>query len=385
MEDECVWAALEGKRVTLVRDTCQRSSLGMSIIILALSLEPVREITRFFLICCRESMKPWQVTSRLSWKPCFDLASAEYSIAYHGLQHLSMLLAGTSKRIRLLCGAAGHRNWTGFCASPGCKDYMLAFRRAVLVAAAFVHERHHRRYALDYCRSLARLGDGRLGAATRNAIAAEFQMKPRCCVPFGFPKALHKRCSNGDVPEEVRHRMLRNYFSGPENGFYSFLFKVFRWCFRGSAWLLKQLKTTVDTIKKRRRRGRNLLNKRLPPRAGSRILKNNESVASRKLQQKQYHSFSGPTKAITMRWFAAPLRIWRVAMLATTSAHHRREAWPGGISSALTSLRKRRRRPRPGSRPQPKGHRLAFRTSGKGLGPPRRGQKDPDPCIPRIP
>ena len=202
------WKRLEGKRVTKSLARIGDRDFGFDMIVLMLSIGPIRFITSFFLKCCRERTKAKHY-------PCMvDLASPATSPVFHVLQYLSCLLTGRSPRLVLIMGA------DNACFSE-VREWCLAstrnagrLRHAVLVVAAWMHERHHRHFAVEHPFRLACLGDDRVSPDVRRQEASRFRLTRPCCLPHGFARRLHMSAETVDsLVSPVMQRLIYRLFT----------------------------------------------------------------------------------------------------------------------------------------------------------------------------
>ena len=180
------WKKLMGKAARRIREGIEDAEGKMALLILALVSEPLRLVTCKFLVYAREAgqFSP-------NFMPCvIDLASTGSSAVWHGMQYLSALVDGSSSRLVLLwryAGASSLSDWY-----DRFPEQALSLRRLSTSTSAWMHERHHRPYALNLPRRAGKLGDHRLPHHERLAEATRFKGKRLCCVPYGLAQTLHQ-------------------------------------------------------------------------------------------------------------------------------------------------------------------------------------------------
>lgn len=167
------WHAVQGQRCAKLLVGLADPKMFVDILCLALVLEPLRWLTRWFL---RRSSVQRRLRRQQQSKPgpICDLLWYPASPATRVLQYLSCLLDGSAPRLRLLWGRR-HNSWEEWCeAEP---DALATFRRAVCVASGWVFIRFQQSY-LSYPWLLANVVDTRRPMAERRAVAQEFLDAP---------------------------------------------------------------------------------------------------------------------------------------------------------------------------------------------------------------
>ena len=163
------WHALQGARGTKYGAGLKCDDTIVNIIILAIMLEPIRFLTKWFMR--RSSQKTRSIKQqRCRNPPICDLVWLHASPAVRTLQYLSCLLQGRAARLKLLWG---RKYWTfnAWCLNEPAE--LERFRRSVLCVASWIHMR----LVQENCRYpwlLAALIDDRRSPTEKAMIAKEF-------------------------------------------------------------------------------------------------------------------------------------------------------------------------------------------------------------------
>ena len=163
------WHALQGSRGKKYGDGLKNDDTIVNIIILAIMLEPIRFLTKWFMR--RSSQKTRSIKQqRCRNPPICDLVWLHASPAVRTLQYLSCLLQGRAARLKLLWGRK-YGSFKEWCLKE--PDELERFRRTVLCVASWIHVRLVQENCC-YPWLLASLIDDRRSFAEKALIAKEF-------------------------------------------------------------------------------------------------------------------------------------------------------------------------------------------------------------------
>ena len=182
-QSELTWHQVAGSRyqkaTRLVRSEVDNESLRIT----AVTMEPIRFLTRWFLRCSREHHAP-----KIPY--LCSAVNPEFSPVTTSSQHFTALLFGSASRLRVIFGMRGCQSFLDWArAYPGSADLL---RRAVLVGVSGIRKRHAKPLE-SWPWRLASLVDPRVPDTTKTTVATEFMSAKACCLPFGFARRLQAR------------------------------------------------------------------------------------------------------------------------------------------------------------------------------------------------
>ena len=177
------WHAVQGKRFKAGLAFLRHPSMPLETTVLAISVEPVRYITRWLMKQCPRQQLPNRMP------PLITLASGVESPLVSVLQYISGLLAGEGGRRCLLVEDGGCDSVTEWVAlNAHCAKVL---RRILMVTVASLH----RRLDFDsqaYPWKLAALADDRVDVEDRANVATNFLRAKTCCLDRWFSYRLRE-------------------------------------------------------------------------------------------------------------------------------------------------------------------------------------------------
>ena len=176
---------MNGKRYRSCLAFFESDDARWAVALLAVSIEPSKVLTWFWLSCLGNSLKAG------SRPPIYKLLDPKASVVVQALQHFSSLLSSTdgSGRLLLLWSISGYGTYKEFCRCQPCKTREI--RRVLLLAAGWCFRRHYV-YLNDLTFALSALGDPEGDPGVLARIAEEWDRKSHCCVGPGICRDLKR-------------------------------------------------------------------------------------------------------------------------------------------------------------------------------------------------
>lgn len=181
LRQELNFAALKGKRWQACTDFFMIPEHVTTMIYLALTLEPLRSLTAWWMRRGRDVDNPLKV-------PMLDMLYEGTSPLLVSLQYIASLLDGTNDRL-LLAFRRSSSSYQEWCEAQGSE--VRKCRRFFLAAGLVMYRRHW----LVYHRlpwSLLKIVDPRTSQSEREAVMADFDDAADCCLPPGLARQLRQ-------------------------------------------------------------------------------------------------------------------------------------------------------------------------------------------------
>ena len=197
-QSELTWHQVAGSRYQKANRLVQSEEDGESLRITAVTMEPIRFLTRWFLRCSREHHVP-----KIAY--LCSAVNPEFSPVTTAAQHFTALLFGSASRLRVIFAMRGCMSFLEWARSY--PESAVLLRRAILVGLSGIRKRHAKPLE-SWPWRLASLGDPRVSMDTRRSVASSFTDTKVCCLPFGFARRLKGRIGGvGLLSEDFKAAM----------------------------------------------------------------------------------------------------------------------------------------------------------------------------------
>lgn len=183
VQSELTWHQVAGVRYQkanrLVRDEADNENLRIA----AVTMEPIRFLTRWFLRCSREHHAP-----KIPY--LCSATDPQFSPVTTAAQHFTAMLFGSASRLRVIFGMRGCQSFLEW--ARLYPESAATLRRAILVGISGIRKRHAKPLE-SWPWRLTSLCDPRVSDGDKRSIASQFVATKACCLPFGFARRLQSR------------------------------------------------------------------------------------------------------------------------------------------------------------------------------------------------
>ncbi|CAK0896531.1 unnamed protein product [Prorocentrum cordatum] len=187
---DVAFAAVCGKRYKDSNDWLKDGATKITLVMLALMLEPLRYLTGFWMKAASDLEGPCRPPRLM------DVVYPPFDPTLHALQYLGSMLSGNVSRLILVWRTAGCETFQMWCRQ--CKGQVRRLRRCCLLTACWLYRRHLLKYD-RYPWLLATLADTRRPEAEREAVASRFLNTQSCCLREGMARKLKAHLEQGSA------------------------------------------------------------------------------------------------------------------------------------------------------------------------------------------